>query len=212
METKNLILIGGGGHCTSVIDVAESAGYTILGILDTAENVGKRILNHTIIGTDDDMINFVDNALFIVTVGQIKDATLRFKLHEKVYACGGKFAKIIASTAYVSKYSIVGDGTVIMHHAHVNANAHVGVGCIINTFANIEHDAIVEDYCHISTGAMVNGNCIIGSSSFLGSQSVVVNGVSVIDGCVIAAGAMVRKNILMKGVYSGNPAILKIKL
>ena len=28
MENKNLV-VGGGGHCKSVIDVAESAGYTI---------------------------------------------------------------------------------------------------------------------------------------------------------------------------------------
>ena len=31
--TKKLILIGGGGHCKTVIDVAESAGHHILGIL-----------------------------------------------------------------------------------------------------------------------------------------------------------------------------------
>ena len=32
---KDLILVGGGGHCESVIDVAESAGYHILGVLDS---------------------------------------------------------------------------------------------------------------------------------------------------------------------------------
>lgn len=37
---RPLILIGGGGHCKSVIDVAESAGYTILGILDMPEMLG----------------------------------------------------------------------------------------------------------------------------------------------------------------------------
>ena len=99
-----------------------------------------------------------------------------------------------------------------MHQALVNADAKIGKGCIINTFANIEHDAVIGDYCHISTGAMVNGNCVVGQKTFLGSQSVIVNGVSVVEGCVIAAGTMVRKNILRKGVYSDNPAMLKIKL
>ena len=45
---KNLILIGGGGHCKSVIDVAESAGYTILGILDRPEEVGKKVLAYEV--------------------------------------------------------------------------------------------------------------------------------------------------------------------
>lgn len=41
---KPLLLVGGGGHCKSVIDVAESAGFTIKGILDIPENVGKDVL------------------------------------------------------------------------------------------------------------------------------------------------------------------------
>ena len=52
---KPLVLIGGGGHCKSVIDVAESAGYQILGILDMPEDVGKEILSAKVIGTDDDI-------------------------------------------------------------------------------------------------------------------------------------------------------------
>ncbi len=212
ISTKNLILIGGGGHCKSVIDVAESAGYSIIGILDTKENVGKQILDYFILGTDDDISKFIDKALFVVTVGQIKNAELRIKLHDKVYNAGGRFATIIASTAHVSKYASIDEGTVIMHNVVVNADAKIGRGCIINTFSNIEHDAVIGNYCHISTGAMVNGNCEVGDGAFLGSNSVMVNGVSIANGCIIAAGAMVRKDITVKGVYSDNPAKLKIKL
>lgn len=212
MQNKTLILIGGGGHCKSVIDVAESAGFTIRGILDTPENVGKKVLDYTVVGTDDQINDFVRESVFLVTVGQIKDATLRIKLHQKVAEAGGKLATIIAETAYVSKHAILGEGTVIMHHAVINADARIGRGCIINTFANIEHDAEIGDFCHISTGAMVNGNCKVGGETFLGSQSVMVNGTEITPGCVVAAGSMVRKNIIRKGIYSGNPAILKIKL
>ncbi|CCZ10917.1 acetyltransferase [uncultured Culturomica sp.] len=212
MKQQELILVGGGGHCKSVIEVAESAGIRIAGILDTRENVGKKVLGYDIIGTDDAIAEWVNKAEFIVTVGHIKNAALRVGLHEKIAATGGRFATLIASTAHVSKYAIIGEGTVIMHQALVNADAKIGKGCIINTFANIEHDAVIGDYCHISTGAMVNGNCVVGQKTFLGSQSVIVNGVSVVEGCVIAAGTMVRKNILRKGVYSDNPAMLKIKL
>ena len=34
MMKRPLILVGGGGHCKSVIDVAESAGYEIIVVLD----------------------------------------------------------------------------------------------------------------------------------------------------------------------------------
>ena len=39
-----------------------------------------------------------------------------------------------------------------------------------------------------------------------------VNGTEIAAGCVIAAGSMIRKNLFHKGIYSGNPALLKIKL
>lgn len=212
METKKLILVGGGGHCKSVIDVAESAGFNIIGILDVSENIGNKVLGHTIIGTDDQIIDYTNNSLFIVTVGHIKDAALRIKLHQKIANAGGNLATIIASTAHVSRYAHICEGTVVMHHAVVNSDAIIGQGCIINTFANIEHDARVGNYCHISTGAMVNGNCIVGSETFLGSQAVMVNGVEITEGCIVAAGSLVRKNLTQKGIYSGNPATLKIKL
>ena len=154
---KPLILVGGGGHCKSVIDVADSAGYSILGILDRPEEVGKKVLSYDVIGTDDDMAKYVDQAEFIVTVGQIKSPDLRIKLHKMLEQVGAKMATIVASTAHVSKYAQLGVGTVVMHQAVVNADAKVGKGCIINTFANIEHDVVIGDYCHISTGAMVNG-------------------------------------------------------
>ena len=208
---KNLILVGGGGHCKSVIDVAESAGYTILGILDRPEEVGKRVLGYGVIGTDDEMARYADKAEFIVTVGQIKSPNLRIKLHQMVAEAGCRLATIVASTAHVSPYASIGEGTVIMHQAVVNADAHIGKGCIINTFADIEHDAVIGDYCHVSTGAMVNGECKVGERCFVGSQSVLANCITIGDDIIVGAGSFVRKSIFEKGVYSGNPAILKIK-
>ncbi len=208
---KPLILIGGGGHCKSVIDAAESAGYSILGVLDMPEEVGKEVLSTTIIGTDDDIPSYVDKAEFVITVGFIKNPATRIKLYNRVKEVGGKLATIIASTAYVSKYATIGEGTVVMHHAFVNAGAQVGNNVILNTFANIEHDAVKGGQCHISTGTMINGECKVGCNCFIGSQSVLANGITISDDIIVGAGSLVRKSIKEKGIYSGNPAILKIK-
>ena len=211
MAQKNLILVGGGGHCKSVIDVAESAGYNILGVLDMPEEVGKSVLDYKVIGTDDDIPQYADKAEFIITVGFIKNPAIRVRIYNKVNEAGGKLATIVASTAHVSRYASLGEGTVVMHQAVVNAGAHVGANCIINTFCNVEHDAVIGDQCHISTGSMVNGDCKVGERVFIGSQSVLANGITVGDDIIIGAGSVVRKSISEKGVYAGNPAILKIK-
>ena len=209
---KSLILIGGGGHCKSVIEVAESAGYEIKGILDMPDEVGKEVLpGHKVIGTDDEIPQYVEECDFVITVGFIKNPALRIKLYNKVKVAGGRLATIIASTAHVSKYAELGEGTVIMHYAFVNAGAKIGDNCIINTFVNIEHDAEVGNQCHISTGTMVNGECKIGENCFIGSQSVCANCIEIASDIIVGAGSVVRKSIRVKGIYAGNPAILKIK-
>lgn len=208
---KPLILVGGGGHCKSVLEAAESAGYQILGVLDMPENVGKEVLSTKVIGTDDDIPSYVDKAEFVITVGFIMNPAIRIKLYNKIKEAGGRLATVIASTAYVSKYAEIGDGTVVLHQAFVNAGAKVGKNVILNTATNIEHDAEIGDHCHISTGTMVNGECKVGERCFIGSQSVLANCITVGTDIIVGAGSFVRKSITEKGIYAGNPAILKIK-
>jgi sugar O-acyltransferase (sialic acid O-acetyltransferase NeuD family) len=210
MNKQNLILVGGGGHCKSVIDTAESSGYNILGILDTANNVGKSICGINIIGTDDEMTMYVNDASFIISTGCIKDFSLRLRLYRKVKQVGGIFATVIASTAHVSKHAFVGEGTVILHQSCVNADANIGVNCIINTFANIEHDVQIGNHTHISTGVMLNGGCIIGESVFIGSQSTIKQGVHISDNITIGASSYVNNDICEAGTYIGIP-VRKIK-
>jgi sugar O-acyltransferase (sialic acid O-acetyltransferase NeuD family) len=203
---KPLILIGGGGHCKSVIDVVESAGYEIIGILDLPHLLGKQVLQYKIIGTNDDIIKYVDQAQFVVSVGQIKTPDIRMKLSKLVEEKGGELATIISPTAHVSRYASLGRGTVIMHQVLVNAGAKIGNGCIINTKANIEHEVIIGDYCHISTGAMINGGASIADGTFIGSQSVVNQCINVTTHVVVASLSVVNKDIMEEGIYAGCPA------
>lgn len=208
---RPLILIGGGGHCKSVIEVAESCGRTIRGILDVPAEVGREVLGYPIIGTDDEIASYADSCEFVITVGFIKDPSLRIKLYDRVLDNGGKLATLVASTAYVSRHARLGQGTVVMHHAFVNAGAEVGENVILNTCSNIEHGVHIGSQCHVSTGVMINGDCRVGDNCFIGSQSVLANGVCVCEDVLVGAGSFVRKSIIRPGVYSGNPAILKVK-
>lgn len=209
MKDKQLILVGGGGHCKSVIDVAESAGYYILGILDRPEEVGKEIFSTRVIGTDDDIPAYVDRAEFIISVGFIKDPSTRIRLYDCVKAAGGKLATVIASTAYVSKYASLGEGTVVMHHAIVNAGVRIGNNVILNSCSVTDHDSVIGDQCHISTGVIVNGGCKVGGNCFIGSRSILVNGITIGDNVIIGAGSLVCKSIELEGVYYGAPAVFK---
>ena len=168
-----ILLIGGGGHCKSVIDVIEQEDkYSIAGIVDKKELIGSNVLGYKVIACDDDLPNLFQKYKYaIVTVGQIKSNVLKVKLFNILKEIGYKLPVIVSPLAYVSKHSLVDEGTIIMHNALVNADATVGKNCIINTKALIEHDSIVEDNCHISTAAVINGGVTVKENTFFGSNA-----------------------------------------
>ena len=170
---QEIILIGGGGHCKSVIDVIELEGkYTIAGIIDKKKLVGQDVLGYKVIGCDDDLQNLhkeYKNA--VVTIGHIKSNTLKVKLFNMLKDIGYNLPVIISPLAYVSKHSYVDEGTVVMHQALINTNVKVGKNCIINSKALVEHDVVIEDNCHISTASVINGGVRVKENSFFGSNA-----------------------------------------
>jgi sugar O-acyltransferase (sialic acid O-acetyltransferase NeuD family) len=176
MTTKKeqIILIGGGGHCSSVIDVIEQQGiYRIAGIVDVKEKINQKNLGYNIIGCDDDLPELAKNFKnYIITLGQLKTPQRRIEIFKLLQELSVQLPVIISPLAYVSKHANIGNGSIIMHMAQVNANAVVGSNCIINSKVLIEHDAQIGDNCHISTGALINGGTKIGESSFIGSGAV----------------------------------------
>lgn len=189
---EKIVLIGGGGHCHSVIDVIELENrYEIIGIIDTKENIGKKVLGYEIIGCDDDLETiFLSCKNALITVGQIKTSDLRIKLFEKLKNIGFNFPVIISPIAYVSKHAIIDEGTVIMHHALVNANVKIGKNCIINSKALIEHDCIIGDNCHISTSSVINGGVTVKANTFFGSNATSKQAIEIAG--FIKAGSLVK--------------------
>ncbi len=208
MTKQKIILIGGGGHCKSVIDVIENENkYEIAGIVDIKQKIGQKVLNYKIIATDNELpelIKTYKNA--VITVGQIKTPEIRIKIYKRLKSLNANMPVIISPFSYVSKYSFIDEGTIIMHNVIVNAGAKIGKNCIINNQALIEHDATINDNCHISTNAKINGDCIINKNTFFGSGAVLSNGIIIAENNIIAAGAVIYRNTKPNSTYIGNPA------
>lgn len=169
---KKIILVGGGGHCASCIDVIEQEGnYEIAGIVDSDSSI-ESLLGYPFLGMDADLDRL--RALYdcaLVTIGQISGPAVRSRVFLHLRALNYEMPAIVSPRAYVSKHATVGEGTIVLHDALVNARASIGQNCIINTKALIEHDSNIGDNCHVSTGAIVNGGVTLGSGSFLGSNA-----------------------------------------
>jgi len=150
---KEIILIGGGGHCKACIDVIERGGdYRVAGIVDVPGKRNQKLLGYEIIASDSDLPEIsksYDN--FLITVGHIESPQKRIELYDVLKKLGVNLPVIQSPLAYVSKSARVGNGSIIMHQALVNAAAIIGQNCIVNTKALIEHDVVIEDHCHVAT-------------------------------------------------------------
>lgn len=200
---EKIVLLGGGGHCISCIDVIESTAlYEIVGILDKNEPVGTTVLGYPVLGNDDEIRRLHEaGCSFHITVGQIRTPKIRIILYDILKSLNAKIPVIVSPTAYVSKHATLGEGTIVMHHAVVNACAKTGVCNIINSMSLLEHETQTGDFCHISTSAILNGQVVIGSRCFIGSNAVVNNNVSVHDDVIVASSMKVHKNIERRGLF-----------
>lgn len=204
---RPILLIGGGGHCVSCIEIIESIGdWSIAGIIDVRERVGQMILEYRIIGSDEDLASLSKFRYATIAVGQLKTSAVRERVFGVALDAGFDFPVLASPTAAVSRHAVIGRGTMVFHHATVNGGARVGENCILNTGSIVEHDAIIGDFSHVSTGALVNGGCIVGRGCFVGSGAVLKHGVRLGDGVVLGAGSVAIRDIQDPGVYVGNPA------
>lgn len=196
MKTE-IILVGGGGHSKSCIDVIEQEGkYRIEGIVDVPEKLHQKVLGYEIIATDEDLPRLVaEYPAFLITIGQKSSPDKRVDLFLRLKQLGAKLPAIFSPLSYVSRHARVGEGTIVMHGVLINAGATVGNNCIINTKALIEHDAVIGDHCHISTGAIINGGVRIDEKTFFGSNAVSKDNIEIGRCSVVGSNVKVGQNL-----------------
>ncbi len=202
---RKLLLIGGGGHCHSVLDSVVSLHiYDEIGIIDI---VGNPYLGIPVIGTDDDVPRLFCEGWkeAFVTVGSVGDTSIRRKLFKMIKNIGLSCPNIIDPTAVVGKGVKIGEGTFIGKRAVINSGSVIGEGVIINTGAIIEHDCIIGAFSHISPGAVLCGQVNIGDDSHIGAGSIVRQLIKVGNNTLIGAGSVIVKDIPDNVKAYGNP-------
>lgn len=205
---RDIILIGGGGHCKSVIETIKNLKkFNIVGILDLKEKIGSEISGVEIIGTDENLIDFYGKGikLAFVTVGSIGSVTLRYRLYKEAKDKGYMFPILIDKTANVSKSASIGEGVFIGKGSIINTDTDIGEQSIINTGAIIEHDCQIGSFCHVSPGSTLSGNVKVGNRSHIGSNATLIQNISIGENTMIGAGSVVVKDIKSNVKAYGNP-------
>jgi len=205
---KGLVILGGGGHAKSCMDIIESfRDYSI----SLRGRIEVAVVVHDTRKLEDWQWKFYAEEYdgFVLGVGQIHTPALRMQIVNEIEAVNGNIVTLISPYARVSPRATIGTGTVVMPNAAINSGAVIGNHCIINTGAIVEHDSCIRDFCHIATGAVVNGDCRVSFRCFIGSNAVLLNQTRICPDITVGAGSVVTKDIAEPGgIYVGNPAQL----
>ncbi|MGV8155245.1 MAG: acetyltransferase [Alkaliphilus sp.] len=205
---KKILLIGGGGHCKSVVDsLLQANQYSEIGIIDKKENIGILTLSIPVIACDDDLPELYEEGYrhAFITVGSIGNTKLRIKLFEMIDKIGFEIPSIIDDTAIVSKHARIKKGVFVGKNAVINAGTSIGEGTIINTSSTIEHDCKIEEFVHIAPGTVLCGEVQIGANTHIGARSVVKQQIKIGANTIIGMGSMVVQDLKENIIAYGNP-------
>ena len=172
--TADIIVIGAGGHAASVIEVINSTKhYRIVKLVDPKTPAAH---GYSCLQDESQLKVYCRNSqieLGAIGIGAVFDWSAKLRGVDLLKSTGLAAPPIIASTAHIACNVKLGFGTVVHHHAFVNADTTVGAYCTINTGAIIEHDVVIGSFTHIAPGAIVLGGAVIGDYCLIGAGVIV---------------------------------------
>ena len=193
--SKDVIIIGAGGHAKVIADIIYKSGDNLIGFLDdNLANIGKEIyLGKKVLGTTKNY--------FIIGIG---NNSIRKKINNENNL---KLYTAIHPSAIIAQDVKIGIGSVIMAGVVINPGTVIGKNCIINTCSSLDHDNLLEDYVHISPGAHLAGTVSVKEGTWICTGAIIKNNITIGKNNIIGAGSVVIKDIIDENTtYIGVPA------
>lgn len=205
LESKlNCVLLGLSGHAYVVAEAAEISGHKVIGYTEL-EPKQKAKMKFPYLGFEGDEAFWQESAYHHFLLG-IGDNLIRQKVFQLVKANGANCLQLSHQNASISKYTSIGEGTVVMRGASINPFAIIGKGAIINTSSSVDHDCEVADFVHIAPGAVLCGDVKVGEGSFIGANSVIKEGIAIGEHVTVGAGSVILRDVPDHTIIWGNPA------
>jgi sugar O-acyltransferase (sialic acid O-acetyltransferase NeuD family) len=211
---RRIIILGCGGHGRVCGEMAELLRYQDIAFLDLARHhePGRRF-DWPIRGSFDlptiaaDLAAWGDpGSEYHVALG---DNQARLAITRAIEAAGLPLATLIHPTAFISPRSTIGRGSSVCAGAIIQPHSRVGMACLVNTAASVDHDGILGAGVHLSPGVRLSGRVTVGEGSWLGTGVAVRDGVTIAGRITVGVGGVVVDDLSAPGVYVGVPARMR---
>ena len=179
---KPLLIIGAASFGRLVSVLAHECGRSVAGFIDDTTD-GPDVLG----GTPDLGVALLPSAYELVMAIGYRHLEARFALYTRLRDAGFRFPALVHPSARISPHASVGEGSLVMAGADVDAFSVVGEACVLWPRSVVSHDNRIGSNTFISPAATLCGFVNVGQSSFVGANSTVVDGSTLAEGSFVKA-------------------------
>jgi len=203
-----LVLVGGGGHASDVLQAIEAinavhATFAVLGLLDDGAVDPRRFAGRDVahLGPVAQLPQL--DAVYVLAAGW--PATRR-ALADRIGTQGTVAPPIVHPTADVGAGVELAPGCVVLSGAHLSPMVRLGPHGLVSYGATIGHDATFGAFASVLPNAAVSGDVTAGDDVLVGTGASVLQGIHLADRAQIGAGAAVVHDVAEGITVVGVPA------
>jgi UDP-3-O-[3-hydroxymyristoyl] glucosamine N-acyltransferase len=135
----------------------------------------------------------------------------KLPLLKKLKSLNITLSNVIHSFSHISKSVEMGEGNYIGPGVVIAPQVKMGNYNIINRSASIGHNVHIGNLNLIGPGAVLTGFDKIGDNNSLGANCTVLPRKIIKNNIILGAGAALTKDATIPGIYTGIPAIRRLK-
>jgi len=208
VRTSPLVLVGGGGHASDVLQAVEAINevrptYTVVGVLDDADVDRRRFAGRRVrhLGPIDDVATI--DAAYVLCLGwPWTRAAVAGRIGERARPA----PPIVHPAADIGFGVELGPGSVVLGHAHLSPFVRLGCHSLVSYNASIGHDSVFGDCASVMPNAAVGGGVAGGHRVLVGAGAAVREGVRLGDEVRVGALAAVVDDVAPSLTVVGVPA------
>jgi sugar O-acyltransferase (sialic acid O-acetyltransferase NeuD family) len=207
---SNIIFWGGTGQAKVNRPIIEYYGSKLVAVFDDTPNLKPPFDNIPLFTGWEGFKSWIkdknpEKIGFCISIGN-PHGRIRIKLHEKLVFEGLKPINVIHPSAIIANEVEIGEGVQIMAGAIIQPEVIIGMQCIINTKASVDHECVLNDGVEITVGGILCGNVYLETNSWICAGATVLPRLRIGHDSIIGAGSLVTKNIPSNVLAYGVPA------
>lgn len=168
---EKLLVVGAGGF--GRVTLEHAIKQYDCSFVDDGKSIGEEINGAKVVGGVNDLpMLFAEYKKIVLSIGNNK---IREKVYRQAKKVGFEFPNIIIESAYISPFSTIGEGCVILNNVVIQNGSKVGDATILNPGVEVHHDSSVGNFCCIYTNSVVRTYARVEDGVRLGSNVTIKN-------------------------------------